>query len=83
MSELFPSLTMTIVACIIGVGSAYGIHGIFKYKVQRFWFLPPILLVFTLLWTENYTRGVIGFTQFSSLLVIAFFIGLVITPLDD
>ena len=81
MSELFPSLTMTIACSIMGVGFAYGFYTL---TIRR-GFLVTALLLFALLFVfSNYeiNRHLLD-PKLVSVFLLAMFIGLVSTPVDD
>ena len=83
MSELFPSLTMTIVCSIMGVGFAYGFYKLTTRGGGGF-FVTALSLFALLFVFANYeiNRHLLD-PVLMGVFLLAMFIGLVSTPLDD
>ncbi len=82
MSDLFPSFTIMIVCLIIGVGFAYAFYTFIHNQALRYWGFIPF--AFILAFFSDFSGNMnMGATKVITFFIIALFIGLVSTPIDD
>ena len=83
MSELFPSLTMTIVCSIMGVGFAYGFYKLTTHGGGGFFVTALSLLALLFVFSNYEINRYLLDSKLGGVFLLAMFIGLLSTPLDD
>lgn len=77
-----PSLTMFIVCGLLGVGTAYAFFRGIHNQGARYWLLIPLVMGLFFFVSLDVGEGVID-APLRSVFVLALFVGLASTPLDD
>lgn len=83
MSALFPSLTMTIVCSILGFGFAYVFYSLTARETGRFLATAGLLLVLLFVFSNYAINRHLFDPKLMGVFLLAMFIGLLSTPLDD
>ncbi len=83
MSDLLPSLTMTIVCSILGFGFAYMFYSLTAREKGRFFPTVALLLVLLFVFSNYAINRHLFDPKMLGVFLLAMFIGLSSVPLDD